>query len=74
MSSLITSRRKLLSKRKQSFFDNKIPFCIYCTTFGLTDYETVKGSTYCRGYIVVSRSCNCEVTEHYFQTINYKRK
>ena len=62
MSSFITSRRKLLSKRKRSSFNNKIPSCTCCTAFGITDYETVKGSSRCYSYVAVGRSCDREVT------------
>ena len=74
MSSFITSRRKLLFKRKRSSLDNKISSCTRYMAFNITNYETVKGSLYYRNYIAVGYLCNREVTEHHFQTINYKRK
>ena len=74
MSSLITSRRKLLSKRKRSFLNNKIFFCTHCVAFGITNYESVKNSSHYCGYIAVGCLCDREVTEHHFQIINYKRK
>ena len=66
MSSPISSRRKLFFKRKQSLLDNKIPFYIYCVVFGVSDCKTVEGSSRCRNYIAVGRSCDREVTEQYF--------
>ena len=63
MSFLITSCRKLLLKRKQSFLDNKISFCTRYVVSGITDYETVEGSTYYYSYIVVGYSCDCKVFE-----------
>ena len=74
MSSFASSRRKLFSKRKQSSFDNKIPFCTRYVAFGITDCETVKGSLRYCNYITVGRVCDREVTEQHFQTINYKYK
>ena len=49
-------------------------FCTCCITYSITNYKTVEGSLYYYNYITVSYLCNCEVTEHHFQTINYKRK
>ena len=74
MSSFITNRRKLLFKRKRSSLNNKIFFCTRYVAFGIADCETVKGSSYYYNYIVVSYSCDREITEHYFQTINHKHK
>ena len=45
MSSFITNRRTLLSKCKRSFLDNKMSFCTCCVAFGITNCETVEGST-----------------------------
>ena len=48
--------------------------CTRYVTFGITDCETVEGSLYYYNYIAVGCLCDCEVTEHYFQTINHRRK
>ena len=48
--------------------------CTRCTTFSITNYKTVKGSLRCCNYITMGYSCDCEVTEHHFQTINHKHK
>ena len=48
--------------------------CTRCVAFGITDCETVKGSLYYYNYIIVGYLCDREVTQHYFQTINRKRK
>ena len=66
MSSPIISYYKLLFKHKQSFFNNKIFFCTYCTAFGITDCKTIEGSSYYYNYIIVGRSCDREVLEHHF--------
>ena len=66
ISSLISSCRKLLSKRKRSFLDNKMPFYTRCVAFGITNYETVEGSLHYYGYISVGYLCDREVTEHHF--------
>ena len=57
MSSLTASCRKLLLKRKRSSLDNEMPSCTRCVAFGITDCETVEGSSRCRGCIAVGRSC-----------------
>ena len=49
-------------------------FCTCCVAFGITNCETVKGSLYYCSYIAVGHLCNREVTEHYFQIIDRKRK
>ena len=70
MSSSATSRRKILFKWKWSSLDIKIPFFTRCTAFGITDCETMEGSSRYYNYIVVGRSCDYKVTEQYFQNIN----
>ena len=72
--SLISSRRKLLFKRKQSSLNNKMFSCTCCVTFGITDCKTIKGSLYYYNYIFVGYPCDWEVTEHYFQTGDHKHK
>ena len=66
MSSPISSRRKLLLKRKQSSLNNEIFACTRCVTFGIINYKTVEGSSYCCGYVAVGYLCDHEVTEHHF--------
>ena len=74
MFSLIFSRRKLLSKHKQSSLNNKISSCTRCIIFSIVDYKTVKSSLCCYSYITIDYLCDHEITEHYFCTIDHKRK
>ena len=74
MSFFTTSCRKLFSERKPNFLDNKISSYTHYVTFNITDYKTVEGSLHCYNYIAMGYLYNREVTEHHFQTINYKHK
>ena len=63
MSSSVSNRRKLLSKRKRSVLNNKILLYTYYFLLGLDKYKIVESSSCCYKYISKTRSCDYKVIE-----------